>query len=89
VAYVLGQVQRPGPLEVPPNARLTVSMAVANAGSYTKFASTGKLQVLRHTPWGEVSQRTVNLDLILDGRVDLDMEIEPGDVVWVPERGLF
>lgn len=89
VAYVLGQVQRPGPMEVPLNTRMTVSMAVANAGSYTKFASTGSLQVLRHTPWGQVSQRTVNLDAILDGRVDLDMEIEPGDVVWVPERGIF
>lgn len=89
IAYVLGAVQRPGPIDVPLNARLTLSMAVANAGSYTKFASTGGVQILRHTPWGEVSKRTVDLDSVLDGRVDLDLEIEPGDVVWVPERGIF
>jgi len=89
VAYVLGAVQRPGPIDVPLNARLTLSMAVANAGSYNKFASTGGVQVLRHTPWGEVSKKTVDLDSVLDGRVDLDLEIEPGDVVWVPERGIF
>jgi polysaccharide export outer membrane protein len=89
VAYVLGSVQRPGPIDVPVNARLTLSMAVANAGSYNKFASTGAVQVLRHTPWGEVSKKTVDLDAVLAGRVDLDLEIEPGDVVWVPERGIF
>jgi polysaccharide export outer membrane protein len=89
IAYVLGAVQRPGPVDVPLNARMTVSMAVAHAGSYTKFASTGRVQVLRHTPWGEVSTKTINFDAILDGRIDLDLEIEPGDVVYVPERGLF
>ncbi len=89
IAYVLGQVQRPGPVDVPLNARMTVSMAVAHAGSYTKFASTGRVQVLRHTPWGDISRKTVNFDAILEGRVDLDLEIEPGDVVYVPERGIF
>jgi len=89
IAYVLGAVQKPGPIDVPLNARLTLSMAVANAGSYGKFASCGRVQVLRHTPWGDVSKRTVDLDAVLDGRVDLDLEIEPGDVVYVPERGIF
>ena len=88
VAYVLGQVHRPGPIDLPHNTKLTVSMAVAHAGSYTKFASTGEIQILRHAPTGA---RTfyVSLDAILDGRADLDVEIQPGDVVWVPERGLF
>ncbi|HZE97724.1 MAG TPA: polysaccharide biosynthesis/export family protein [Planctomycetota bacterium] len=89
IAYVMGAVQNPRAIEVPVNARMTVSMAVANAGSYTKFASTGSVMVLRHTPYGDVSRKTVNLDSILEGRVDLDLEVEPGDVVYVPERGIF
>jgi polysaccharide biosynthesis/export protein len=88
VAYVLGQVHRPGPIDLPHNTKLTVSMAVAHAGSYTKFASTGAIQILRHAPTG-VRTLLVSLDDILDGRPDLDLEIQPGDVVWVPERGLF
>lgn len=88
VAYVLGAVNRPGAVDVPNNARMTVSMAVANAGSYTKFAS-GNVQVLRHDPSGNVSKIAVDLDAILEGRIDLDLNLEPGDVVWVPERGLF
>jgi polysaccharide export outer membrane protein len=89
VAYVLGAVQRPGSVDVPNNARMTISMAVANAGSYTKFAATGRLQLLRHDPSGNVSKITVDLDAILAGRIELDLNLAPGDVVWVPERGIF
>jgi len=88
VAYVLGQVNRPGPIDLPYNTKLTLSMAVAHAGSYTKFASTGDVQILRHSPTG-ARTLTVSLDAILEGRADLDLEIQPGDVVWIPERGLF
>lgn len=89
VAYVLGQVNKPGNIEVPNDARVTVSMAVSHAGSYTKFASTGRVQVLRHTPTGDVRKITVDLDAVLDGKLDLDLQLLPGDVVWVPERGIF
>lgn len=89
VAYVLGQVNHPGSFELPNTTKVTVSMAVANAGSYTKFASTGGVQVLRHGPSGMVQTLQVNLDAILDGRLDLDLEVQPGDVIWVPERGIF
>jgi quercetin dioxygenase-like cupin family protein len=64
-------------------------MAISAAGSYTKFAATGRVQVHHHSPWGQVSTKTVDLDAILDGRDDLDIELQPGDVVWVPERGIF
>jgi polysaccharide biosynthesis/export protein len=88
MAYVLGQVHRPGSIDLPHNTKVTVSMAVAHAGSYTKFASNSEVQILRHSPTGS---RTliVDLDAVLEGRVDLDIEVQPGDVIWVPERGLF
>jgi polysaccharide export outer membrane protein len=89
VAYVLGAVNKPGNIDVPNDARVTVSMAVSQAGSYTKFASTGRVQVLRHTPSGEVKKISVDLDAVLDGKLDQDVPLLPGDVVWVPERGIF
>lgn len=89
VAYVLGAVNKPGNIDVPNDARITVSMAVSQAGSYTKFASTGRVQVLRHTPGGEVKKISVDLDAVLDGKLDQDVLLLPGDVVWVPERGIF
>ena len=90
VAYVLGQVNKPGNIEVPNDARLTVSMAVSHAGSYTKFAATGRVQLLRRTITGEVQKFMVDLDAVLgDGKLDQDLQLLPGDVVWVPERGIF
>ena len=89
VAYVLGAVSKPGQIDVPNDSRITVSMAVSHAGSYTKFASTGRVQVLRHTPSGEIRKISVDLDAVLNGSLDLDVQLLPGDVVWVPERGIF
>ncbi len=89
-AYVIGAVNKPGQVEVPNGARMTVSMAVSNAGSWTKFASTSRVQVLRQTPTGEQQKLAVDLNAVLDyGRLDLDLDLQPGDVVWVPERGIF
>ena len=88
VAYVLGQVNHPGAMDLPNNTRMTLSMAVSHAGSYTKFASTGSIQILRHTPTGATRTVVADLDAILDGK-GTDPEILPGDVVWVPERGIF
>ncbi len=89
VAYVLGAVNKPGNIDVPNDARVTVSMAVSAAGSYTKFASTGRVQVLRRLPSGDIKKISVDLDAVLSGDLNLDVPLLPGDVVWVPERGIF
>jgi len=88
VAYVMGQVNHPGAMDLPNNTRMTLSMAVSHAGSYTKFASTGSIQILRHLPSGATRTLIADLDEILEGK-GVDPEILPGDVVWVPERGIF
>jgi len=88
VAYVLGQVNKPGPVDLPPDRRFTVSMAVSFAGSFTKFASSG-IQVLRRGEDGTARAIAVDLDAVLDGHLEYDAEVLPGDVIWVPQRGLF
>jgi polysaccharide export outer membrane protein len=89
VVYVLGQVNRPGAFEMPAETRLTVSMAVSQAGSWTKFAAIGRIQVLRQPPTGESVKLTVNLDEIVNGKIEADPELQPGDVIWVPQRSIF
>jgi polysaccharide export outer membrane protein len=89
IVYVMGAVRNPGSFEVPTDTPMTVSMAVSRAGSYTKFAALGRVQVLRHTPDGESQRIEVDLDTVLQGKLDKDVELRPGDVVFVPERGLF
>ncbi len=87
--YVLGAVKEPGFFEIPADTRMTASMAIARAGSYTRFASKGSVQILRQVPGGAPKKLEVNLDDVMSGKLDADVVLEPGDVVWVPERGLF
>ena len=89
VVYVLGQVNKPGSFDLPADTRVTVSMAVSQAGSWTKFAGISKIQVLRQPPTGEAVKIGVDLDQVVNGRLEQDLELEPGDVVWVPQRALF
>lgn len=89
VVYVLGAVKEPGWFEIPADTRMTASMAIARAGSYTKFAATGSIQVLRQKPDGSAEKLAVDLGDIVSGKLDADVVLKPGDVVWVPERGIF
>jgi polysaccharide export outer membrane protein len=89
VVYVLGQVNKPGSFDLPADTRITVSMAVSQAGSWTKFASIANIQVLRQSPTGDPLKLSVNLDAVVGGRLEQDLELRPGDVVMVPQRALF
>jgi polysaccharide biosynthesis/export protein len=89
VVYVLGAVNQPGWFDIPADTRMTASMAISRAGSFTKFASTSSIQVLRQTPGSPAQKLRVDLDAIVGGNLQADVVLQPGDVVWVPERGLF
>jgi polysaccharide biosynthesis/export protein len=89
VVYVLGAVQQPGWFEIPADTRMTASMSIARAGSFTKFAATGSIQVLRQKPDGTSEKIEVDLGDIVSGKLAADVVLRPGDVVWVPERKLF
>lgn len=89
VVYVLGQVNTPKNIDMPSDSKLTVSMAISQAGSWTKFAAIGRIQVLRQPPGGEAQRFTVDLDAVVTGVLEKDLELMPGDVVWVPQRSIF
>ena len=89
VVYVMGQVNKPGSFDLPADTRITVSMAVSQAGSWTKYASISGIQVLRQSVTGDSVKLAVNLDAVVGGRLDQDLELQPGDVVMVPQRALF
>jgi len=89
VVYVMGQVNKPGAFELPTDTKITVSMAISQAGSWTKYASIGRIQVLRQPPTGEPVRISVDMNLIVEGDLSKDVELHPGDVVWVPQRSIF
>ena len=89
VVYVLGAVEQPGWFEIPADTRMTTSMAISRAAGFTKFAAKGSIQVLRQLPTGESKRLPVDMGNVLGGKLEEDLPLEPGDVVWVPERGIF
>lgn len=86
-AYVFGQVQRPGPVNL--QQRMTLTQAIAQTGSVTPDAKLGTVILLRRKT--ENTARAYRLDLkgVLDGRsLAADIVLQPDDVVWIPRTML-
>lgn len=83
--YVLGQVSKPGPIQIPPEKPLTVLEAVTSVGGFTDIANTSKVRVLRVE---NGKQNTLDVDvtqITKQGNKSLDIPLKPGDVVFVPQ----
>ena len=83
---VMGQVANPGPVNMPPTMDLTVTKALQIAGGTRQFADKRRVRVTRCAEDG--TQTTTMVDLIEigeKGRIDKDMLLRPGDVVYVYE----
>ena len=87
LVYVTGEVNKPGALEL--TERTTVLQAIALAGGLGQFAAKRRLQIRRRTG-GEEVLIPFNYKNVELGRDLVDnIYLVTGDVVVVPERGLF
>jgi polysaccharide export outer membrane protein len=83
--YVLGQVQKPAAIQIPPEKSLTVLEAITSVGGFTEIANTSKVRVLRMK---DGKQITIDVDvtqITKQGNKLLDISLMPGDVVFVPQ----
>ncbi len=84
---VYGEVNRIG--EYPLANDTTIFKAIILAGGVNKWGSESKIKVLRLNNDGKgLVQIKVNIKDILDGDVDADIDLQPGDVVVV-SSGIF
>lgn len=85
--FVTGEVLRPGPYVV--RQRTTLMQAISLAGGLGPFAAKRRVQVRRQTESGETifmfDYRAYEGGQDLEGNISL----RAGDVILVPERGLF
>ena len=82
---VLGEVGRPGPVDVPSTMDLTVLRSLQLAGGVTSIADKRRVKVTRCDKEGNRTSWVVDLVEIGEkGRPDKDMPIKAGDVVYVP-----
>ncbi len=85
--YLVGPVRAPGPQEIPSDEVLTLSKAILRAGGFSDYADKHSVRVTRKGSGGEDRKFTVNVAEILEkGKTDSDLRLEPGDLIYVPER---
>jgi polysaccharide biosynthesis/export protein len=89
---VLGQVNRPDRLPlVTGTDSMGLAQAVAMAGGLTRIAKSTEIQISRPGPDGRDQRYTVNLEAYLRAEKSggaSDFQLQPDDVVFVPERTL-
>lgn len=81
VAYVMGEVARPGAFDIRPGT--SFFDLLANAGGPTRFAETRQVRIIR------ADGRTVvpfDLGGFIEGQGGVPPVIAPGDAVFVPEK---
>ncbi|WP_162917518.1 polysaccharide biosynthesis/export family protein [Dongia deserti] len=85
---VVGQVKAPGTFAY--DTRLDVMQALSLAGGLTPFASKSKIKILRRDDTGTQTAILFDYSEVEDGEnLDKNILLRGGDVVVVPQAGLF
>ena len=85
--YVTGQVSAQGAQEMPEGEAYTVSRAILRAGGLAPFANARKVRVVRKGQDKKEEQITVDvLSILEDGKMENDVELQPDDLIIVPEK---
>jgi len=85
--FITGEVLRPGPFVM--EQRLNLMQAIAVAGGFSPFAAKQRIQLRRKID-GVESLYVFNYNEFFSGaNFENNINLHPGDVIIVPERGLF
>lgn len=85
--YITGQVNKPGPYPITPGTH--IMQAIALSGGLGRFAAGSRIQIHRRIA-GEERVFVFDYDAFASGKkLEGNIPLEPGDVIVVPERGLF
>ena len=83
---VLGRIRDPGKIPIPATHDLTVSAAIQQAGGLIASARDSRIRVIRQEEDGTIRRMEVDLRAYARGRLDEEIVLQAGDVVFVPER---
>lgn len=83
---VVGEVESPGAVEVPPNTPL--NQALLAAGGFTNRARAGTVELVRLNPNGTVTQRSIEVDLAAGVNEENNPPLRSNDAVVVRRSGL-
>ena len=83
---VLGQVGKPGAVDIPNDRRLKLLDAIALAEGFTRLADRKHVTLTRLGADGTTTTTEINVDSILQSKNAEQWVLQQGDVINVPER---
>jgi polysaccharide export outer membrane protein len=86
VIRILGSVNRPGVVEIPPDRDLTLTEAIAGVNGVSRLGNPKALKIKRVDEDGRARQMEVNFSKIVTDPDVKDIILKEGDTIWVPER---
>jgi polysaccharide export outer membrane protein len=86
--YVVGQVRTSGAVEIQSDETPTLTKSILRAGGFTDFADKKHVKVTRKRTGGlEPESFTVDVSEVIEkGRIDKDITLQNGDLVFIPAR---
>ena len=85
---VLGAVNSPGSVLIPPEKEISLLDAIARSGGFSRLANRSHVSLTRPQSDGQSLNSTINADELVSGDSDNRIAVQDGDVIYVPERVL-
>jgi polysaccharide export outer membrane protein len=86
VVHILGAVNSPGIVEIPPDRDLTLTEAIAGVRGVSRLGNPRSITIKRVDSNGRATQMEVNFNRIVTDPDVKDVTLQEGDTIWVPER---
>jgi polysaccharide export outer membrane protein len=85
VIHVLGSVNSPGVVSIPPDRDLSLTEAIASVRGVSRLGNPKSITIKSVDNDGQVNLKKVNFSRIIQG-TSTDIPLKEGDTIWVPER---
>ncbi len=85
---VLGAVNTPGSVLIPPERDFRLLDAIARSGGFSRLANRSKVSLTRARANGQTENFVINADQLVSGDAANRWLLQEGDVIFVPERML-
>ena len=86
VIHILGSVNNPGVVPIPPDRDLTLIEAMASVSGVSRLGNPRSITIKRVEEDGRARQMEVNFSRIIQDPNSKDIILKEGDTIWVPER---
>jgi polysaccharide export outer membrane protein len=86
VVHILGSVNSPGVVQLPPDRDLTLTEAIAGVRGVSRLGNAKSIIIKRVDEDGRARQMEVNFSRIVTDPNAKDIVLQEGDTIWVPER---